>query len=495
MDESNRTLIENAHPSDWKNPTPSEKYNLVVIGAGTAGLVASTMAAGLGAKVALIERELMGGDCLNVGCVPSKALIRCAREVAAVKGAGDYGVKINGQAEVDFPFVMERMRRLRSKISEVDSAKEYSAKGVDVYLGKARFLDQETVAVDDTKLQFAKAVICTGGRAFAPDIPGLDKVSFLTSETLFNLTELPTKMVIVGGGPIGCEMAQTFAAFGSQVFLIERSQQILGNDDAEAAELVRKSLEATGVQILFNATDLEFFDGPRFSVKSDAGNFERESIDQVLVAAGRTPNIESLLLEAAGVKSNKHGIEIDDKFQTSNSDVFAAGDVCSKYKFTHAADFMARAVVRNALFFGREKLSALTIPWCTYTTPELAHVGFNPKNARGDGVKIDTYIVSFGEVDRAILDGETEGFVKIHTVQGSDEILGATIVARNAGDLISQISQAMTHGISLGALGKVIFPYPTQAEAIRKLADQFNLEKYSGATTKKVLKKFAELRR
>ena len=234
---------------------------------------------------------------------------------------------------------------------------------------------------------------------------------------------------------------------------------------------------------------------PHFSVKSDAANLERESIDQILVATGRTPNIESLNLKAAEVKSSKHGVEIDDKFQTSNSDVFAAGDVCSRFKFTHAADFMARAVVRNALFFGREKLSALTIPWCTYTSPELAHVGVTPASAKEDNVEIDSQAVSFEEVDRAILDGETEGFIKIHTKKGSDEILGATIVARNAGDIISQISQAMTHEIGLGDLGRVIFPYPTQAEAIRKVADQFNLDKYSGKTTKKMLNKFAELRR
>ena len=264
VDESNRALIANVHPSDWQNPTPTEKYNLVVIGAGTAGLVAATMAAALGAKVAMIERELMGGDCLNTGCVPSKALIRCARAAEAVKEAGVYGVKISGEMKVDFPFVMERMRRLRSEISEVDSAKEYSAKGVDVYMGEARFFDRETVEVDGAKLEFAKAVICTGGRAVAPDIPGLSQVSYLTNETLFNLTELPAKMVIVGGGPIGCEMAQTFAAFGSQVFLLERSEQILSNEDPEAAELVRKSLEAAGVQILMNAKGIEFFEGPSF---------------------------------------------------------------------------------------------------------------------------------------------------------------------------------------------------------------------------------------
>ena len=495
-DAHNEALLANVHPSDWKNPTPPlERYNMVVIGAGTAGLVTASIAAGLGGKVALIERELMGGDCLNVGCVPSKALIRCAREAAAVKGAQEYGVKVGGGTEVDFPFVMERMRRLRSEISKVDSAEKFSSKGVDVYLGDARFIDKETVEVAGAKLEFSKAVICTGGRAVAPDIPGLDKLDYLTNETVFNLTELPAKMVIVGGGPIGCEMAQTFAAFGTQVFLIERSDQILGHDDSDAANVVRKSLEASGVRILFNSKDLEFFEGPSFSVKSDVDDFEKEAIDHILVATGRTPNIESLNLEAANVKSDKHGVVIDDKFQTTNSDIFAAGDVCSKFKFTHAADFMARAVVRNALFFGKEKLSALTIPWCTYTTPELAHVGVTPTAAKKDEVEIETYVLSFEELDRAILDGETEGFVKIHTAKGSAEILGATIVAKNAGDMISQISQAMAHDISLSDLAEVISPYPTQAEAIRKLGDQYNKKKFEGTTAMKVLNKFVELRR
>lgn len=476
-DEHNRKLEQNVHPPDWANPTPAGRYNLVVIGAGTAGLVTAAGAAGLGAKVALIERDLMGGDCLNVGCVPSKGLISSARIARTIKHAAEFGVNTAERPEVDFPRVMERMRRLRASISPHDSAARFRDLGVDVFLGQGKFVSSDTIEVGGQSLKFKKAVIATGARAAAPPIPGLDQVPYLTNETVFSLTELPRRLAIIGAGPIGCEMAQAFIHFGSQVFLVEAEHGVLPREDSDGAEIVRQSLERDGVQILCCGKDLNLAragDKVHLAVNSHGTQYE-ETVDHVLVSVGRKPNVENLGLETIGVKFDpKTGVEVDSRLQTTNSRIFAAGDVCSPYKFTHAADFMARLVIGNALFFGRSKVGRLTIPWCTYTSPELAHVGLTVRQADDLGVPIDTYTQRFDEVDRAILEGETDGFVRIHTQKGKDEIVGATIVAAHAGDLIGELSLAMTHGIGLKKIASAIHPYPTQAEAIRKIGDQYN---------------------
>ena len=476
-DVHNETLLSHVHPSDWINPVPSGKYNLVVIGAGTAGLVTAAGAAGLGAKVALVERHFMGGDCLNVGCVPSKAIISGARAAAAVRAAGELGVRVPEGATVDFPAVMERMRKLRSGISPHDSVRRFTELGVDVFLGQGRFLDSSTVAVGETKLSFAKAVIATGARASAPPVEGLDTVPYLTNESLFSLTELPRRLAVIGAGPIGCEMAQAFARFGSEVYLVESMPGILNREDPAAAAVVKEHLLRDGVKVLCCGKELKLSPADRGGVRLQVETGERGydlGVDQVLVAVGRAPNVEGLDLEKAGVAYDRKGVQIDDHFRTTNKRVFAAGDICSPYQFTHAADFMARAVIRNALFFGRAKHSALVIPWCTYTSPELAHVGLNPAEADQRGIAIDTFTQPMSGVDRAILEGETEGFVRIHVKKGSDRIVGATIVAANAGDMIGEISLAMTQGIGLGAIANAIHPYPTRAEAIRKVGDLYN---------------------
>ncbi len=476
-DEHNRQLEANVHPPDWVNPTPSGRYNLVVIGAGTAGLVTAAGAAGLGAKVALIERHLMGGDCLNVGCVPSKGIIRAARAAAAVREAGEFGVRVPDGVQVDFAAAMDRMRRLRAGIAPVDSAARFRDLGVDVFLGDGQFINDHTVQVGDTKLTFKKAVIATGARAAAPPIPGLDEVDYLTNETLFSLTELPHKLAVLGAGPIGCEMAQTFARFGSEVHLIEAAHGVLPREDPDAAAVVEASLRRDGVNLLCCGKKTTFSpaeEGVRVTLTSHERAYDLV-VDKLLVSVGRAPNVDGMGLETAGVKfDSRKGVEVNDNLRTTNPRIYAAGDVCSKYQFTHAADFMARIVIQNALFFGHAKTSHLTIPWCTYTSPELAHVGINERDAKDAGVAIDTYVQPFEDVDRAILDGETEGFVKVHVEQGTDQILGATIVATHAGDLIGELSLAMTHGLGLKKLGSAIHPYPTQADAIRKLGDQYN---------------------
>jgi pyruvate/2-oxoglutarate dehydrogenase complex dihydrolipoamide dehydrogenase (E3) component len=477
-DAHNERLVGNVHPPDWVNPEPAKRYNLVVIGAGTAGLVAAAGAAGLGAKVALVERHLMGGDCLNVGCVPSKALIGAARAAANARNAGEFGVDGTENVRVDFGRVMERMRRLRAGISRHDSAARFRELGVDVFLGSAEFDGSgRAVRVGDQELRYRKAVICTGARAAAPPIPGLEEAGCLTNETVFSLTELPPRLAVVGAGPIGCELAQAFARFGSHVSLFETADHVLIREDADAAEIVQRSMLRDGVE-LFTGVNIQDVrpNGRAKTIRYERNGESRELVcDEILVGVGRAPNVEGLNLEAVEVEyDERSGIKVDDRLRTTNKHIYAAGDVCFPYKFTHTADFLARIVIQNALFLGRSKSSSLTIPWCTYTSPELAHVGLHPHEAAERGVKVRTFTQPLSEVDRAILDGEAEGFVRVHVKEGSDQIVGATIVAAHAGELISEITLAMQHGVGLKKIGQTIHPYPTQAEAIRKLGDQYN---------------------
>jgi pyruvate/2-oxoglutarate dehydrogenase complex dihydrolipoamide dehydrogenase (E3) component len=475
--EHNARLLANTHPEDWRNPAPQNPYNLVVIGAGTAGLISAIGATSLGARVALIEKHLTGGDCLNYGCVPSKGVIRCATAWADVRDAGDYGIRVSGEVDVDFGAVMARMRRLRANISNNDSVRRLTDLGIDVFLGTGRFTGPRRVEVDGHTLQFAKAVIATGGRAATPTVPGLAEAGYLTNETVFSLTERPPRLAVIGGGPIGCELAQTFQRLGSQVTLLHTGSHLLNKEDAAAAEIVQNAMLHDGVQALLSA-NLQSVDTrgeEKILHYTDAdGKPGQVSVDAILVAVGRAPNVDGLGLEAAGVTYHPRGVQVDDRLRTTNPRIFAAGDVCSRYQFTHAADFLARIVIANTLFMGRQKASALTIPWCTYTDPQIAHVGITEHQADADGIALDTFTQSLDDVDRAILDGETEGFAKVHVKQGTDNILGATVVARHAGDMIGVYTTAITHGLGLGALSKVIQPYPTQAEAIRKTGDLYN---------------------
>jgi len=480
-DRYNQELVENIHPSGWTNPEPAGKYNLVVVGAGTAGLVTAAGAAGLGAKVALVEKHLMGGDCLNVGCVPSKCLIRSAKAAAEVRDASRYGIGVPGGFEVDFPAVMERMRRLRAGISPNDSAKRFSEQlGVDVYMGEGRFTGTNTVQVGDAVLGFRKAVIATGARAFKPPVEGLAEAGFLTNETIFTLTNRPERMAVIGAGPLGCELAQAFQRLGCRVSLLQRGPGIMPREDPDAAGIVLESMRRDGVAI-YLSSDVKRIErtreGKSIHIEIE-GKGLQVIVDEILVGTGRVPNVEGLGLEAAGVQyDDRGGVMVDEFLRTSNPAVFAAGDVCSAYRFTHTADAQARIVIQNALLWGRKRSSALTVPWCTYTDPEVAHVGMYERDAREKGILVDTFNIPMQDVDRAVTDGETDGLVRIHVRKGTDRILGATVVARHAGEMISEISTAMQARMGLGSLSGIIHPYPTQAEAFRKAADAYNRTK------------------
>ena len=477
MDEYNSLLVANLHPAEWNNPKPSGRYNLVVVGAGTAGLVTAAGAAGLGAKVALIEKHLFGGDCLNVGCVPSKCLIRSSRAAADATAGAGFGVHLTSAVEVDFPAVMERMRRLRSGISSHDSVKRFQSLGVDVFLGEAQFTGPDSVMVGGTTLQFSKAVIATGARAVELPIDGLREAGYLTNETVFSLTERPGRLAVIGGGPLGAELAQAFHRLGSKVFIFQGPDHLLNREDADAAEILQSAFLKEGIKVILKTrpTKVTLIPQGKLITYERDGRTESLTVDEILLGVGRAPNVEGLGLEAAGVEYNgKDGVKVDDYLQTTNPRIYAAGDICLQYKFTHTADATARIVIQNALFKGRKKLSALCVPWCTYTDPEIAHVGMYERDALAKGIPFDTFVRRFDEVDRAIADGEEDGFVKVHVKRGTGKILGATIVARHAGEMISEISLAMVGGLGLGTIANVIHPYPTQAEAIKQVADQYN---------------------
>src|SRR5438046_530901 len=356
-DEHNRTLLHNVHPPDWRNPEPAPRYNLVVIGAGTAGLVTAAGAAGLGARVALIERYLLGGDCLNVGCVPSACVIGSSR--------------------------------------------------------------------------------------------------------------------VIGAGPIGCELAQAFRRLGSEVVLFDAAPHVLVREDADAAEILQRAFVRDGIRLVLSCELRRVTRrGQQRVIEFAAGEV---AVDEILVGAGRMPNVEGLGLEAVGVQYDPaRGVAVNDRLQTTNPRIYAAGHVCMQHKFTHMAEAAARIVIQNTLFLGRKKLSALHVPWCTYTDPEIAHVGMYERDAARQGIVVDTFVTPLSTVDRAIADGEEEGFVKVHVKKGTDRILGATIVARHAGEMLNEITLAMVGGLGLATLANVIHPYPTQAEAIRKTADAYN---------------------
>eukprot|EP00049_Salpingoeca_infusionum_P006878 m.112418 g.112418 ORF g.112418 m.112418 type:complete len:710 (-) comp13473_c0_seq5:419-2548(-) len=509
LDEHNTALLDKVHPQQWVDPTPKPIYDLVVIGAGAGGLVSAAGAAGTGARVALIEANLLGGDCLNVGCVPSKSLLHAATMCHTLKNQehlSALGISV-GDIKVDFAKVMENLRQQRAHIADNDSATRFTRKlGVDVFFGYGRFMGKKVVRVNNHTLQFTKCIIATGGAPRLPDIPGMKAASVgprpnvLTNETLFNLTSLPSRFGVIGTGPIGCEMAQAFQRLGSQVTLMGRSGRILKKEDQDAAECVRASMAMDGVTMLLNITEymqVEDLDGKiKLTFKTAEGKVTTKEFDKLLVAAGRSPNVKGLNLELAEVKyCEEAGVQVNDKMLTSNGRIYAVGDVCTQeYQFTHASDFMARAVVRNALFLGREKFSALNIPAATYTSPEVAHTGCIARQLDKKGIAYQTFEKPLAENDRSILQLSTNGFVRVYCKRGTDEILGATIVGQNAGEMISEVSVAMAAKMGLGTLASVIHPYPTVSDAIRACGDLYNRTRVT-PSVKSILRRIVAIQR
>ena len=490
-----RVLLDNVRPEGRKNPDPPDRYQLVVIGAGSAGLVAAAGAATLGVRVALIERDRLGGDCLNSGCVPSKALLKSSRQAVLSSRSEKYGL-MQVKGEVDFGRVMERMRDLRARISTHDSVERFASMGVDVYFGEACFMGPDRLDVGGTELVFSRAILATGTRPAIPPVEGLREVRPLTNETVFDLAERPDRLLVIGGGPIGCELSQAFKRLGCQVALLQRGDRLLPREDPDATKVLTNVLRRDGVDIRFSSElkKVRVIEGTKEALVVSGDNETWVGFDEVLVAAGRVPELEPLNLAAAGVEADaSRGILVDDRLRTSNPRIYAAGDACFRYRFTHTADATARLALQNALFMGRRKTTDLVIPWCTYTEPEIAHTGLNDQEAKEKGLEVMTLRVELSDVDRPVLEGEDEGFLKVHAERRSGRILGATLVASHAGDMISELTLAIVAGLSLKDLSGVIHPYPTQAEIIRRAADEFNRARLTPGVMS-ILKKWLDWR-
>ncbi len=462
-----------ARPPDWLNPPPAGRYDLVIVGGGPAGLAAARAAAGLGATVALCERDLIGGASLSSGSVPSKTLLRSARLYAEMQDAAHFGGRPSGALDVDFGAVMQRLRRVRSRLGRADSIRRLSELGVEVFRGHARFIASDRLMVEGVELRFRRAMIATGSRPHRPSVPGLDDVGYLTNETVFDLAELPSRLLVIGGGPLGCELAQAFCRLGARTAIVQQQPFFLPREERDAAQLLSDAFTRDGIEVRLNTSVL--------AVRSEGGEklidlvsddyHSTIAVDRILVGTGRLPNVEDLGLEAADVElDGESGIRVDERLRTSNPRIFAAGDVCLEPKFTHTAEASARIAVDNALRGGRQRMSSLTIPWCTYTDPEIAHVGLYVRDARERDLPVKTFTVPLHDVDRAVVDGEDVGFVKIHIEERSDHILGATIVGRHAGEMINEITLAMVAGIGLRTLARVVHAYPTQAGAVQQAA-------------------------
>lgn len=457
--------------SRWKKPHRFER-NLVVIGAGSAGLVTAYIAAVLKAKVTLIEKHRMGGDCLNTGCVPSKALIRSAKFLSQVARAKEFGIR-EAHAEFDFADVMARVQRVVQAIEPHDSAERYSGLGVEVIAGTAKLVSPWEVDVvrqdgSTQRLSTRSIVITAGGRPFVPPIPGIEETGYLTSDTVWAMRELPRRLVVLGGGPIGAELAQAFARFGARVTLIQQGPRILNREDPEVSELVSRRFRDEGIDVRIEHQAKQFLveNGEKILVAEHGGREVRIPFDAVLVAVGRAANLTGYGLEELGVKTSRT-VGTNAFLQTNYPNIYAAGDVAGPFQFTHTAAHQAWYAAVNALFdpFKKFKADYSVIPWATFVDPEVARVGLNEQEAKEKGIPFEISRYDLAELDRAIVDAEAHGFVKVLTVPGKDKILGVTIVGEHAGDLIAEYVLAMKHGIGLNKILGTLHIYPTLAEA------------------------------
>ena len=469
-------IAEDLHPASWRNPKPLNAYDLVILGAGPAGLSAALEAVKVDAKVALVEQKILGGNCLHTGCVPSKAIIRTSRLYADMRNAESFGGTVPNDISIDFAAAMNRITKIHSRLARTISAKDVSATGIHLFFGEGRFDGPDCITVEGDRLHFKKALVATGSCPVVPRIPGLIEAGYLTNENIFDLRKRPRHLLVIGGGPIGCELAQAFCRLGSQVTIVQNEPMFLSNEERDAAQILSDAFARDGIDIHLNTETLAIrAEGERKIADLVSEDYRTTvAVDQILVSVGQVPNVAKLNLEAAGIDyDSREGIRVNDFLQTTNSDIYAAGDVCARRRFTHFEGASSRIVVQNALQSQGRRASKLVIPWCTYTDPEIAHVGLYVREARQKDIPIKTFTVPMHDVDRAICDAEEEGFVKIHIKEGSDEILGATVVARHAGEMINDICLAMSLGVGLAQLGQVVRPYPTQAAAIQMAAEAY----------------------
>jgi len=453
-------------------------YNVIAIGGGSGGLVSAYISAAVKAKVALIEKHKMGGDCLNTGCVPSKALIKTAKVLSHIKRHKDYGIR-SAEASFDFAEVMERVQNVIKKVESHDSVERYTSLGVDCYQGEAKILSPHEVSINGKTLTTNNIIIATGAKPFVPPITGLEQVKYLTTDNLWQIRELPKRLIVMGGGPIGCEMAQSFGRLGSQVTQVEMMPDIMIREDDEISQAVRNRFVSEGVDVRINTRCKEIVvEGDRkFMLVEKEGRDERIEFDQVLVAVGRAANSKGFGLEELGVNLTKRGtIEVDEYLRsTSHPNIYACGDVAGPYQFTHTAAHQAWYSAVNALFspLKKFKVDYRVIPWCTFTDPEVARVGLNEKDAKEQGIPYEVTRYGLDDLDRAIADSEDEGVVKVLSQPGKDKILGVTIMGAHAGELIAEYVASMKHGLGLNKILGTIHIYPTMAEANKYVAGEW----------------------
>jgi pyruvate/2-oxoglutarate dehydrogenase complex dihydrolipoamide dehydrogenase (E3) component len=470
----NRLYLERIRPPQWKNPAPQSHYDLVIIGGGPAGHTAAAIAKSLGLCVALIERDHLGGNSLNVGSIPSKALVRSGRACEAVANSRFYGGTGAVDAPVaDFAAVMRRMHAIRGRIAESLSAERLAGMGVDLFFGSAHFADSHVVETAGQSLRFKKALIATGARPRPSVIPGLNSAGHRTSTTFFELEQLPARLAIIGGGPLGCEMAQAFAHLGSRVTILQDESKFLPREERDAAELLSLSLARSGVETHLNTTiaGVRRGDGAKLIDTESNGISHTFAVDEILLSVGRVANSEELQLEAAGIATMPDGrISVDEFLRTDNPDVYAAGDVCMTHRFTNVAEASAEMAVRNAFAGAELRHAEIVAPRCTYCDPEIAHIGMHIWDAKRRSIPVKTYTILMQDVDRAITDGRDEGFVKIHLRAGTDEIIGASIVASRASEMINEVAVIMHAKLGMRELVRVLHTYPAQSDAIRLAA-------------------------
>ena len=496
IDQNDHQLIELTRPADWSNPASGQTYDLVVIGGGPAGLVSAVIAAGLGAKTALVERHRLGGDCLHTGCVPSKALLASAKAIHLRQQSSEATNTPGASGETDFSQIMQRMREVRLRLANHDSAQRLQQLGIDVFFGPARFENRQTISVQESQIAFRRCILATGSRPAIPNISGLDQTNYLTNETLFSLTELPSRLSIIGAGPIGVEMAQAFRRFGSQVTLIDQAPRLLPGEDAEASQLLLEQFKREGIQLHLKTQVLAVKKQDQGHLLQLQSSSQTQTVagDQLLISTGRQANLADLNLDAAGIQYTSSGVHVNPRLRTDNRRVFAAGDVTGNQQFTHAADAMARLCIRNAFFFGRQRWPQRHVPHTTYTDPEIAQIGLTTAEADRQGIPLDTYREPLSQVDRCILEGQEQGLVIVHCKPGRGQVMGATVVGPQAGDLINTFSLLMSQKLSLGSLSNAIHCYPTQSQVLQRLGDQFQRTRLTSLTAR-LLKRIIRSRR